>query len=374
MTVEQARGGFSAARRDIAHRVRSALAYTLAWSPVALLYSALIYQQTSGRLSALQALRAGLDTVVLPALLGIGVWKLSALLRVPDTMMTLKLSGFVLMHTVFGLLFGSAWTAWQVALIGATGRQRIGSYVLWHNVIPWMTLLGFATYCVIAVLSYAARGVTRMRELQLTAERAERLRSQAELAVLRAHINPHFLFNSLHSVSQLLRSEPARAEEALERLSDLFRYVLHLDRYRVELVPLEDEWQFTKSYLWLEQMRMGDRLRVDAALDDDALMSAVPPFTLQPLVENAIRHGLAPKPGGGVLRIRAREADGVLLLSVSDDGVGANSTAAGDESGIGVRAVRQRLEARHGTASNTIVKTEPGAGYSVQLTFPAEYT
>src|SRR5580692_6326559 len=114
--------------------------------------------------------------------------------------------------------------------------------------------MGAQLYGIIVCGSYAVRGALRSIELKVVAERADRLRAQADLSAIRAHLNPHFLFNTLHSVSELLRDDPARATEALEKLSDLFHYTLRLDRERVELVTLEEEWESTESYLWLERV------------------------------------------------------------------------------------------------------------------------
>lgn len=160
-------------------------------------------------------------------------------------------------------------------------------------------------------------------------------------------------------------------EAALERLSELFRYALRLDRDRVETVSLEEEWRFSASYLWLEQMRMGDRLHVEHSLSDDALLCNIPPFTLQPLIENAVRHGLSPKVGIGTLKVHAHEADGLSHLEVSDDGVGATVDALTDSPGIGVRAVRQRLQARYGTRAHLEITGAVGSGVTVAITMPA---
>jgi len=349
-------------------RLRLAALYAAAWMPLVVIFAAVLFGMTGGQMPLSVAFRAGLWNMLAPALMGIGVWWLTGRVAWPER----RPAQFIAVHLAMGALFAVAWTAWEYFMMGAGGRARATSYVLTHFVLPWQAVLGFFLYCAIGAAAYAVRGALTTRDLRVAAERSERLRAQAELAVLRAHINPHFLFNTLHSVTQLLRAEPAQAEAALERLSDLFRYVLRLDRQRVEVVTLEDEWQFVESYLWLERMRMGERLAVQVALDDDALACAVPPFTLQPLVENAVRHGLSPKREGGTLRVSATEADGELVIDVCDDGVGAAPTALANGAGIGVRAVRQRLEARHGARARVDVTSRPGAGFRVVVALPAE--
>jgi len=349
-------------------RSRAALLYATCWVPMALLYSVVLFVQADGHMSVGLSLRAGFENAVAPAILGLGIWWLTARVPVPEN----RFGRFIVLHTVLAAVFGVLWSAWEYFMMGVEGRARATEYVVWHMILPWQLVFGVLLYGLIAGISYALRGMLGSRDLRAAAERSEKLRAQAELAALRAHISPHFLFNTLHSVTQLLRSEPARAESALERLSDLFRYTLRLDRQRVELVSLEEEWQFTASYLWLEQMRMGERLVVDAALDDDALACAVPPFTMQPLVENAIKHGLGPARDGGTLVVRARETDGMLSLEVRDSGVGATAAQLAESAGLGVRSVRQRLEARHGARAKVDVQGSVGAGVTVRIEIPAE--
>ena len=359
-----ARGGLPPAPMT---RARFALAYAACWIPIGVLYGVVVMLQT-GQVSAALAVRVGMENAVTPAVMGLGVWYLSRRYEWPEG----RIWAFAGVHLLLAVVFGLTWTVSVYAMMGEAGRARMSEYVVWHIVLPWQWVFGVFLYGLVAGVSYALRAATRSRDLRILAERAERLRAQAELSALRAHINPHFLFNTLHTVTQLLRGDPARAEAALEHLSDLFRYALRLDRQRVELVSLEDEWQFVESYLWLEQLRMGERLRVDASLDDEALACAVPPFTLQPLVENAIRHGIGPSPAGGTLVVRAAERNGVLEIEVRDNGAGADAAAVASDAGLGVRAVRQRIQARHGARATAQVTSEIGKGFRVVLVLPAE--
>ncbi len=314
------------------------------------------------------SIRVGLENTVAPTLMGLGIWTLSGRYTWPE----MRIARFIALHFALALAFGAVSAGTELLMTQLGNRASMSGDVLYRVVMPWQFAIGVLLYGLIASASYAVRGAMRSRDLRIVAERADRLRAQADLSAIRAHINPHFLFNTLHSMTALLRDEPAKAAEALERLSDLFRYTLDLDRERVELVSLENEWKFTSSYLWLEQNRMGARLRVDAELDDDALMCAVPPFTLQPLVENAVRHGLSPRQEGGTVVVRAHEIDGILSLRVSDDGMGADELSVMESAGLGVRSVRQRLEARHGGRSVFAVSTEKNRGFSVTISMPAE--
>ncbi|HET7133336.1 MAG TPA: histidine kinase, partial [Gammaproteobacteria bacterium] len=281
-------------------------------------------------------------------------------------------AGFFAVHAVLATLFATAWMAWELLLLGPTGPVRPPDYEMWRYVLPWQALIGFILYGVVAGVSYAVRGVVRTRDLTISAERADRLRAQAELAALRAHINPHFLFNTLHAVMQLQRESPRHGEAALEHMADLFAYVLRLERHGIEAVALEDEWRFTESYLWLERTRLGDKLRVRSCIDDEALACSLPPFTIQPLVENAIRHGIVPARQGGTVRITARENDGILQIEVADDGPGADPARPDASKGLGERVVARRLAARYGARASVSVTTAPNAGYCVRLSLPAE--
>jgi len=334
------------------------------WLLLSVMYAALLYAQSSGAMGPALSLRVALKNTVAPTVMAGGVWWLTGRFPWPES----KLARFLFGHAALACVFAALWSAWLVFVVAGLGSSML------HGALAWHFVMGVMLYGSIAAGSYATRGALRTRDLRLVAERADRLRIEAELSALRAHIDPHFLFNTLHSVSELLRSEPHAAERSIEQLSDLFRYTLRLDRHGSDIVRLEDEWSFTLNYLALEQTRMGERLRVDAAIDDDALDCLVPPFTVQPLVENAIRHGLGPKPSGGTLVIRIHEDAGQLHIHVSDDGIGVDSARLRQSNGLGLRSVTQRLAARHdGRAIVDIAPLQAG-GTSVHVALPAQFT
>jgi signal transduction histidine kinase len=196
------------------------------------------------------------------------------------------------------------------------------------------------------------------------------LAATAELAALRARINPHFLFNSLNSIAQLIHTDPATAEACVERLAEIFRYILR--RGEKEFVPLADELQVTEAYLDLERARFGDRLVVETAVSPASLGRLIPTLTLQPLVENAIKHGLARKIGTGRLRIDAAVDDGCLVLCVGDDGLGMAAPALASiyERGLGLSSLRDRLARLYGPAHLPEITSAPGEGTCVRLRLP----
>lgn len=349
-------------------RVRGALIYCAAWLPFVAVNAGVIVAMTDEQTNAVHIIAAAFLNAFAPALMGAGVWFISAKLSWPEHHPAKLLA----IHAVLSMVYAAGWVLWQGAIAGPLGPWRTPDYAMWRYVLPWQAAIGFILYGVVASVSYAVHGILRSRDLRVAAERAERLRAQAELATLRAHINPHFFFNTLHLVSQLLRTDARRADAVLDQLSALFRYVLRLDRHNVELVTLEEEWRFTQTYVALERLRMGPRLVVRDTIDEGTLDCAVPPFTLQPLVENAVRHGLSPRVGGGTITVEARERDGMIEIVVADDGVGASPLQADREAGVGSRAVSQRLTAQFGARASARVETAPSAGYRVTLRFPAE--
>ena len=210
----------------------------------------------------------------------------------------------------------------------------------------------------------------RVRALQSRAEQLRELAATAQLAALRAQLNPHFLFNSLNSIAQLIHDDPDKAEACVERLADILRYVLK--RSEDDFVPLADELGMTRSYLEIEQARFEDRLRVEADVAPDTLGKLVPNLILQPLVENAVKHGLAAKMGPGTVRIEARLANGSLCLAVLDDGVGMtpSTLARAFESGVGLRNLRERLRHLYGLDGVPAIVSRPGEGTRVEIRLP----
>jgi LytS/YehU family sensor histidine kinase len=216
-------------------------------------------------------------------------------------------------------------------------------------------------YGTVAGLSYAWHNAAAGREAAERAARAEALQARAQLEALRNQLNPHFILNTLHALLGILRREPAVAEEALERLGDLLRYSLRVQREGLDEVTLREEIDFVRAYLDLERLRLGERLRVELDAPPEALDALVPAFALQTLVENAVRHAIAPRAGGGRLALRARPAGGGLRIEVEDDGRGAPSGPSVDGQGIGLALLRERLSAIYdGRADLSLIRTEGG--------------
>jgi two-component system, LytTR family, sensor kinase len=224
------------------------------------------------------------------------------------------------------------------------------------------------TYSAIVGLSHA---LASHRESQARAMNAVQLEAQladARLRTLQAELHPHFLFNTLHAISTLVHTKPDLADRMISRLSDLLR--LTFDRSGASRVPLQEELEFLQKYLEIEQTRFQDRLTVRFEIDPDTLDAEVPRLILQPLVENAIQHGVAPRSGPGLVQIASRRQNGRLWLEVRDDGVGLNAGArARIRSGIGLANTRDRLDCLYGE-SHSLEFSDGGPGLAVRIEIP----
>ena len=191
-----------------------------------------------------------------------------------------------------------------------------------------------------------------------------------EMRSLRAQLDPHLLFNTLHSLLELVRSGDARADGAIDRFARVARYVSEGRAANRDIVSLRAEWEMTQDYLALESLRLGPRLTCRFDFGSDLEQVRIPALTLQPLVENAIRHGIASRPGVGTLVLSAWSADGRTHVVTEDDGLGAAATTRG--SGTGLDLVRRRLAAEFG--STLVFDAGPRAdasGWRVHASFPS---
>jgi two-component system LytT family sensor kinase len=338
--------------------------YVLAWLPVAFGYAELL-MRTRGFAPSIAIASASIYTIS-AALLGVLVWHLSG--RVPWP--TRRAGWFVAAQIAMSSAYTLLWHAAIVAHI-ATRTGIVDAIAIGNGFIAWQLLIGLWVYGLIAGVSYAMRITGRQRDREAAAARAESLRMHAELQALRGKLDPHFLFNTLRTVSALIREDPRTAQASLERFAALLRYVLDAKRVGQEDATLADELAFVRDYLSLEHLRLGDRLRVVEQIDLDALDCVIPSLTLQPLVENAIAHAFAPRGAAGTLTIGASLDGDELTLVIADDGPGAMEEGVRSSQGLGLRAGRQRLEMRYAKLARFTVTTAPGAGFAVTIMLPA---
>jgi two-component system LytT family sensor kinase len=208
-------------------------------------------------------------------------------------------------------------------------------------------------------------------------EEQGRLLLEARLDALQRQINPHFLFNTLNSITSLVRSRPELAREMIVKLANILRVLL---KDREAFVPFSEELAFTDDYLDIEVVRFGEKLKVVKEIAEETLPIVVPGMLLQPLIENSIKHGLEPRISGGTVTLRSRiTAEGRLLVEVEDDGVGMtierdDGARAGGlpqpGNGIGMRNVRERMTVLYGTLASVEINSRPGRGTKVTLLMP----
>jgi two-component system LytT family sensor kinase len=201
-------------------------------------------------------------------------------------------------------------------------------------------------------------------------EEQERLLMQARVDALISQINPHFLFNTLNTVSALVRFDPDTARNVVLKLSNILRRRL---KSQIHFLPLKQEVEFIDDYLDIEVVRFGrDKLQIKKQIDLDTLDLIVPSMILQPLVENAIRHGIGPKIEGGTITLRARRREGRLVIEVADDGMGIPEERRSEilESGIGLKNVHERMKVLYSQEFTLDVQSAPGKGTLVRLEIP----
>lgn len=259
------------------------------------------------------------------------------------------------MLVVRSLLWGPPSQPWWTAF------QRLLLTNLDWLLMTYTTVVGF-TYALGYYREVQARAV---REAQLQTRLVE-----ARLDALQAELHPHFLFNTLHAISTLVHSNPDAADRMISRLSDLLR--LTFDRSGVARIPLHDELEFLQKYLEIEQTRFRDRLTVRFEIDPATLDAEVPRLILQPIVENAIKHGLSPRPEPGHIQIASRVEGDRLSLEVRDNGVGLSGSARTQfRSGVGLANTRDRLECLYGDAQQLDFSESTG-GLTVRITLPLQ--
>ena len=275
---------------------------------------------------------------------------------VAATQLALETAAYLQLGTLGPALSTSFWRAWSTLLV-------LGFH---GNVISYWVILGVVT---------GYRHYRRLQEREAQALRLE-LRSaelsgqlaRAQMNALKMQLQPHFLFNTLNAIMVLVRQQNAsRAEEMLGRLSDLLRCVL--DEGEAQEVPLHRELEYARLYLAIEQVRFEERLKVSIVIDPAVIDAAVPHMALQPIVENAIRHGIARTSVPGTVAITASGIGDDLVIQVTDDGPGLDRTDASEGWGIGLANTRARLRQLYGDAASlTVQDTAPGV--TVRMALP----
>lgn len=345
------------------------LLYSASWVPLVLLYAIAtrIDDLLSGNFRILVALANAAHTLGPAPFLLTLVWPLTGYLERRSRGAVVA----VAMHTIAAVLFVGIWHA----LVYASSYFYYGPQIaqkLVQSWFIWQAMWGLMMYAVIAGVFHAVRAVEVARRQAVATAQAETLLMRSELVALRNKLNPHFLFNTLHSIIALTRKDGNAAETALLKFSDMLRYVLETEKSGVDMVRLEDELQFVRDYLDLEALRLGNRLSVNWQIDDGAKSHLVPALSVQPLVENSIKHAFNPRVQQGVLTISAKldSTHKKLVIVVNDDGPGCDLATVSQSTGLGVRTVERRLKLEYRERATFNISTAPQSGFSAQMVIP----
>jgi len=229
----------------------------------------------------------------------------------------------------------------------------------------------FMLYTILAGFMMWTESLKRVQESEALLAKEAVLRAEAEAKAVRAQFNPHFVFNTLHSLMLLVRADPPAAERAIEDVASLIRYASVLERRDQDVVALGEELEIARRYIGLESLRLSDRLRVEWKIGEELETVPVPPFSLQTLLENAIKHGVAPKEEGGNIKVQIQRDKDRLMISVEDDGLGATPEAVRAAEGKGLNLLQRRLSTLFGDEASLTWHTSPGEGFSVLFQVPA---
>jgi hypothetical protein len=327
--------------------------------------------------------------LLLAAMLAVGgvAWSASLLFALPLVLVYAFASGYSAYYVCRAHPLGHKRAAAVVKGVGLTALCAAGLWCalgaawssLWLALAPSLALpltralvtsmfgLGVLLYGLAAAVSYLLIESGRVRELETRALQVKLMAQDAELRMLRTQVDPHFLFNSLNSISALTTIDPAAARAMIVQLADFFRHGLGLQADRK--VSLAQELRLVVDFVAIEQVRFGERLRFEVDADAGAQACLLPPMLLQPLVENAVKHGIGQMLEPGTIRVVAARAGSQLLIRVQNDADPDAVPARGG--GIGLENVRQRLAATYGHEAG-LRWTREADGFCVELTLPAE--
>lgn len=276
----------------------------------------------------------------------------------------------VWVHVISALLMCAAWASLGTVLrLAIFHPATLQGTLLWF--VSWVSTtlpFGFGVYFALIGIQHAMAYLARARERETQAARLAAQLSEARLRALRMQLHPHFLFNSLNAITVLVRDgDTVAASRMLELLSETLRQVLRTDRG--DETALSEELQFVERYLAIEQVRFSDRLEVRYDIPSELSGAAVPRFLLQPLVENALRHGIQNLPGAGIVEIAAKRDNNELVLTVRDNGPGLHSFGQ-SPAGVGLANTRARLHESYGEGGSLNVANAPGGGVTATVRLP----
>jgi two-component system, LytTR family, sensor histidine kinase AlgZ len=347
----------------ILSQLRRLALYLFAWVPLAALLAYLL--DVTGGLSPSESLALAFPLCLIYAFICLSAYY--SCRATPFDKSTI--SRLVVTHATGAVLASGVWIlaakAFTYFLAKTTSFSGLDEH--FGRQIPLLLGTGVLFYLLSIDLYYVLMAMDTSRQAEARALQASILAREAELKALKAQVNPHFLFNSLNSISALTSSDPVKAREMCILLGDFLRRTLGLGEKAA--IPLEEELSLVRSFLAVEKVRFGARIQMDENIDKDAMNVAVPPLLLQPLVENAVVHGIANLVEGGWVRLDVKSSNG--LLSVVVENTFDPDAPPRRKGGVGLANVRQRLAARYGNRASFEAKAS-GDSYRVSITLPAE--
>ena len=273
-----------------------------------------------------------------------------------------------LLHAGLSVLFACTYAGLHALVIGLIWPHD-SQWLLFQKILLGDFTNGILAYWAVLMMGHVLAFYGRYRERDVAAARLDARLRAAELETLRMQLNPHFLFNTLNTIGVLMKEDTCEAGRLLVRLSDLLRSVLA--NTSSQQTDLRQELAMLDNYLEIERSRFGDRLHIEKQIDPDVLDAAVPMLVLQPIVENAIRHGIACQTELGIVTISAARNGELLLLEVADNGPGwSGEAAARNGRGIGLGNTRARLEKLYGSRQQLLLGASPTGGAAVRITLP----
>ena len=267
----------------------------------------------------------------------------------------------VILHIFFLPIYVVVWQQTYYFICDIIGWGHLDwPFAFWDIYIPGLFyVLQFGVFHVYAF--YA-----KLQEQQKLESELRQVALKSELTALKAQLNPHFLYNTFNTINASVPAQLENTREMVAKLSDMFRY--QLQSSKSDLVPLSDEVEFTRNYLELEKARFGSRLNFNICLDTDLEHALVPPMILQPLVENAVKHGVSPQIEGGEVAVEIKNVRNEVSISVYDNGVGVKEQITSENGGVGLANTKKRLALRFQRGMN--IENNPGGGIKIFFSLP----
>lgn len=336
--------------------------YLLAWLPLALI---LIYlMAVPGRLGWLDATVLIVPLCLIYQFVCLSAWYSCKAVPIQNS----TAQRLWLTHVIAAAILSFLWVL--LAKLLAYGLSQMPSFQglnsRFASQVPVIFGAGFLLYLLSVASHYVVLAIEDSNNAEIRVQETSILARDAELRALKAQVNPHFLFNSLNSISALTSVDPAKAREMCILLAEFLRMTLGLGEK--SSVPLSEELSLLHRYLAIEKVRFGARLQMQEDIPEDSKSIQLPPLLLQPLVENAVTHGIANLPEGGMVRLSGQSRDGHVLLAIEN--TFDPDSAPIRRGGLGLKNVRNRLEARYGKDASMRVSSENG-NFRVELSFPA---